>query len=333
MTPIEDFTGTPIIYKDATYYPVSIESIRVETAPEFSIYFRPGKGQPFVLYCERRTMFTEEARARLVDNNIKELYILENDHLAYRRYLTGHLEDILHDGTLSVHEKSVIIYDAAQAVVEDILENPVVRGNLRRGREIVHHTVDFMTGEDFLLEHMLRTISCDYYLYTHSVNVVAYSIALAMVSGYKDPATLREIANGALLHDVGKSGMNPELLYKEGPLTPSELEEMQMHPRKGYDQIHGVCAVGEIAHDIILHHHEKLDGSGYPDRLSGARISPFVRIVTIADVFDAITSERYHQRAQTSFEAIRIMNTTMNEQLDRDLLRAFIRMMSAPKKF
>ncbi len=85
-----------------------------------------------------------------------------------------------------------------------------------------------------------------------------------------------------------------------------------------------------LAVDLVRHHHEKLDGTGYPDRLAGSEIHPLVRVLTIADVFDALTTTRTHQPAMSSFDALRLMKTQMRNELDQDVLAVFIHMMGNP---
>jgi HD-GYP domain-containing protein (c-di-GMP phosphodiesterase class II) len=299
----------------------------MDTSPPFALYFRPGVDQPFVLYCERKTKFTRAARRRLIQNRVKELFISARDKGAYSRYVADNLSGILEDSRLTVREKSAILYDSAQAVVEDVLEKPTDRAHIERGKSIVQRTVDFMRSEEFLLEHLLRTISCDYYLYTHSVNVTAYAIALCMRAGYVDPATLREVANGALLHDVGETLIKRESMKKTGALTPKEWELVKTHPQEGHKILQKSGGLGEIALDIVLHHHEKLNGSGYPYGLRDDEISVFVRIVTIADIFDALTTERHHQAARSTFDALKLMGDSMRDELDTELFRHFVAMM------
>lgn len=313
------------------YIPVHTDSIRLETIPPFALYFRPGADQPYVLYCERKTKFTRDAKRRLLQNRINQLFIADKDRGAYSRYLAEHLADVLDDSRLTVREKSTILYDSAQAVVEDVLKEPTQRTNIERGKAVVQRTVEFMRGPDFMLEHLLRTISCDYYLYTHSINVTAYSIALAMRSGYIDPATLREVANGALLHDVGESTLGAKIKNKQGALTTEEWTQMQKHPAEGLKLLQKTGCLGEIAQDIVLSHHEKLNGTGYPNKLKGDEISPFVRMVTIADIFDALTTERHHQKRMGTFEALKLMGESMREELDNHLFRNFVAMMGLSK--
>ncbi len=322
----------PVVHDGETYLPVKLSALRLDTAPFFSLYFRSGADQPFVLYCRKDTPFNEAARAKLHQNKIRVLYVRERERGRYSRYIADNLEDILNDRRLPVREKAAVLYDSAQAVVGEVLEKPGSRETLKRGKDIVRHTVEFMTSRDFLLEHMLRTISCDYYLYTHSVNVVAYSVALAMRMGTTDTPTLREVANGALFHDVGKKAINQRILKKDGPLTEKEWEEMKTYPLKGYETLAEANCLGEIALDIVLHHQERIDGTGYPHRLSGSEIPPFARIVTIADVFDALTTDQHHRKGLSSFRALSDMSRTLQRQLDGRLLRGFVEMMGGDER-
>ncbi|MCF6284212.1 MAG: HD domain-containing protein [Candidatus Hydrogenedentes bacterium] len=312
-----------------SYVSIHTDSLRMDTSPPFALYIRPGADKPHVLYCERKTRFTRDAKRRLLQNRIDQLYISEKERRLYSRYVADNLADILGDPKLTVREKSSILYDSAQAVVEEVLKKPTERTRIERGKAIVERTVEFMRSEEFLLEHLLRTISCDYYLYTHSVNVVAYSIALCMRAGYGDPATLREVANGALLHDVGESQLDQATIHKKGALTDEEWQQVKGHPEAGCVLLRKAGNLGEIALDIVLHHHEKLNGVGYPHSLSGDDISVFVRIVTIADIFDALTTERHHQQARSSFDALKLMGESMRDELDTDLFRHFVSMMGA----
>jgi HD-GYP domain-containing protein (c-di-GMP phosphodiesterase class II) len=322
----------PVEHEGQRYLPVSIESIRVNSIPPFDLYLQAGSAPPIVLYCERNTLFTAKARRQLENNRVTLLYVRSDNRTAYNSYLADNLEKILKDASLTVKKKAVILYDCAQAVVEDVLARPRSREGIDRGKTVMRQTVDFMTSDDFMLEHLLRTISCDYYLYTHSVNVVAYTVALALEAGYRDRALLRELANGALLHDIGKSAIPAAVLNKPGPLTPEEREQVEEHPRIGYQLLLEQAAVGEIALDIVLHHHERIDGGGYPERLGADRISPFVQMAAIADVFDALTTDRFHQKGRSTFEALSTMLKEMSDELDPELVRAFVEMMGSPTR-
>lgn len=314
-------------FQGRIFLAVGMGSIRVNSAPEFDLFLRPGPEQPFVLYCERRTSFTEQARLRLERNMIEDLYIQKDDLQRYNLYIAENLDDILSDKRYGTREKSVILYDCAQAVVGEILHQPHSVETLVRGKQVVSHTVGFMTGAAFKVEDLLRTLSCEYYLYTHSVNVATYTIALSMRAGFADHATLREIGQGAMLHDIGESLIDPEILNKVTSLSGQEWDIVQRHPITGHDLMLEAGCFGEIARDITLHHHERLDGSGYPHGLRDRELSPFIRMVSICDVFDALTTDRFHQQRKSTFEALSFMHKNLRDELDLNLLKSFTEML------
>ncbi len=113
----------------------------------------------------------------------------------------------------------------------------------------------------------------------------------------------------------------------KGVLNTHEWEQVQKHPREAFDMLRQTNALGEVALDIVLHHHERLDGTGYPDKLKGEGISQPVRVVMIADIFDALTTDRPHQKAMSTYQALTLMQREMKHQVDTELLRILIEMM------
>jgi HD-GYP domain-containing protein (c-di-GMP phosphodiesterase class II) len=315
-----------------TFLPIKLASLRVDTVTDFDIYFQASPGQPFVLYSERHGRFTEKAQQRLLDSKLNTVYILPSQQAAYGRYVEANLATILADDDVPSDEKAEALYASSGSLVEDILDQPESKENVQRSKDIVKNTVNFMLTERNAFASLLKKVSLDYRVYTHSVNVVTYAVSLAQRSGHASAATLRELAIGALLHDMGKCRISQEILASSGALSEREWEEMKQHPRYGHEILSSTGAVGEIALDIVLHHHEKRRGGGYPDNIDGDSISPFVRIVSIADVFDALTTNRPYQQAQKTFTALSIMGTRLAADLDPDLFHLFVEMMGHPAR-
>ncbi|HOZ46429.1 MAG TPA: HD domain-containing protein [Candidatus Hydrogenedentes bacterium] len=312
------------------YLPVCLSSLRADTLTRFDVFVQLGPNQPLVLYCERNIRFTEEARLRLIESRVEEVYVHSSQRHEYSRYLEQHLAEILQDDRIPPADKSEVLYASAYGVIEDLLVSGKTVDAVRRAKEVIRCTVDALASDKVQLTHFLDVISFDYHIYTHSVNVATYSVALAQQVGYSDAATLRELAYGAVFHDVGKRRIDPSILTSKHKLTSEQWEIVMCHPRWGYDLLRDTGVLGEVALDIVLHHHEKLHGGGYPDNLQGKQISPFVRIVTIADVFDAQTTARTFQGARSSFEALTVMRREMAQDLDPELFRAFVKLMGNP---
>ncbi|WP_310341821.1 HD-GYP domain-containing protein [Pelomonas aquatica] len=136
----------------------------------------------------------------------------------------------------------------------------------------------------------------DDYTYLHSVAVCGLMVVLARHMGMPDEE-VREAGLAGLLHDVGKMQMPLEVLNKPGALTDAEFNVMRSHPERGWELLKDGARVPASALDVCLHHHEKMDGSGYPRKLQGDQISRFARMGAVCDVYDAITSTRPYKNA------------------------------------
>lgn len=132
-----------------------------------------------------------------------------------------------------------------------------------------------------------------------------------------------------MLHDIGKSRVSPEITNAPGKLTKEQWEEMRRHPEYGREILEELGVTDPMVLDVTLHHHEKLTGTGYPHGLWGDEVSKPVRVSTIADVFDALTTRRTYKAAMSAFAALRLMKEEMAKELDQDLFHAFVEMMGA----
>jgi putative nucleotidyltransferase with HDIG domain len=162
----------------------------------------------------------------------------------------------------------------------------------------------------------------DPYTKGHTERVASYSMALANRLELP-PDDLRRILFGSLLHDIGKMGLRDDMINKPGPLTPEEWVQMKLHPVVGAQLVEKMeFLTGAI--DIVRHHHESWDGKGYPDGLAGTAIPLVARIVTVADSFDAMTTDRPYRKALSIAEAVRRLKESSGVQFDPEIVKAFI---------
>jgi len=157
--------------------------------------------------------------------------------------------------------------------------------------------------------------------YRHCLFVTGFGVAFAQHLGMREDDQ-RRVARAALLHDVGKAFVPLAILDKPGKLTGEEMIEIRQHPRLGYDALAAEGGFPPEMLDVVLHHHEFLDGSGYPDRLRGDQISDIVRLTTIADIYSALVENRAYRQPFTHTRAFAIMEQ-MGGKLDQHLLQAF----------
>lgn len=165
----------------------------------------------------------------------------------------------------------------------------------------------------------------DDYTFAHSVNVCVLSMMLGAALGYSKPK-LQEVGMGALLHDIGKTLLPPALLNKPGKLTAEEMQTIQTHAMAGFEILRRERSLPVTAAHVALAHHEKLDGSGYPQQLKDEQIPEYSRIVAIADIYDAITSDRPYRQAFLPHEAYNMMMEMSGLHLDPIMLASFFQL-------
>ncbi|GIL06180.1 MAG: cyclic di-GMP phosphodiesterase [Betaproteobacteria bacterium] len=189
---------------------------------------------------------------------------------------------------------------------------------------LVQEISDSVSRNPGALISIARLKDKDEYTYMHSVAVCALMIALARQLGLDDDLT-RELGLAGLLHDIGKAKVPLEILNKPGKLTDAEFEAVKSHPKHGHAILAAGGAAGAIALDVCLHHHEKIDGSGYPHRLKGEAISLYAKMGAVCDVYDAITSNRPYKSGWNPAESIRRMAEWTSGHFDEAVFRAFVK--------
>ncbi|XHM95938.1 HD-GYP domain-containing protein [Peterkaempfera sp. SMS 1(5)a] len=162
----------------------------------------------------------------------------------------------------------------------------------------------------------------DEYTRGHSERVGRASVLIAQEIGMAEER-LHSLRFAGILHDVGKLGVPTPLLRKNGPLTPEERRAVELHPEYGHEMVRGIGFLGE-ARAGILHHHERVDGRGYPHGLAGDRIPEFARVIAVADAFDSMTSTRSYRRGRPVPEAVAELRRCAGTQFDPRMVQALV---------
>jgi putative nucleotidyltransferase with HDIG domain len=191
-------------------------------------------------------------------------------------------------------------------------------------QSLVAEISDSVTRNPGALISLARLKTADDYTFMHSVAVCALMVALARQLKLNDEQT-RLAGMAGLLHDLGKAAIPLAVLNKPGKLTDSEFDVVRNHPVEGYDMLREGGNVPDAVLDACLHHHEKIDGSGYPDKLKGDAISIIARMTAICDVYDAITSDRAYKRGWDPAESLRRMAEWTKDHFDPRLFQAFVK--------
>ncbi len=254
------------------------------------------------------------------------LVIRKADKEAYHAYMLKNVKD-----SKDERKKLAFIRENSRIIVESLAENPRSEKLMHKTKESVTSITDMIINQPTTFYSLIKINNYDYYTFTHSVNVATLSLALAIAAGITKDEGLEELGLGAILHDIGKSQVDSNLINKPGKLTPSEYKTITHHVALGYDMLKGNKAISEIAMTPLLQHHEKLSGKGYPYGLSADKIHTFGRIASIIDIYDALTTQRSYKNAFSPFDALLLLSKNENDY-DRELFTLFVHIIQNQEK-
>ncbi len=198
-----------------------------------------------------------------------------------------------------------------------------VSSHLKTMRYVIGNIVDEILQNRKVMVNIVDLRTYDDYTFSHCLNVAVLSVVLGTVMKL-DRASLQELAMGAMVHDIGKIFIEKSILNKNGKLTAEEFEIVKGHVIKGFEYLKNSNDLTENALKTVLEHHEKFGGGGYPGGISGKDIHIFGRISAVADVYDALTSNRPYRKAMLPSDAVEYIMSGFNEMFDPAVVEAFI---------
>lgn len=222
--------------------------------------------------------------------------ISDETRRACKKVLKKTLDDLIDDNRMDSLELS----DMTTQVIEEIIKNKDVQLSLN----------DISAADEYTL--------------AHSVSTTIYSLVIAKELNY-NKSMLHKLATGALLHDVGKVALRKEVIFKPDKLTKDEYDYVKLHVDIGYEILKKSSCITELSRIIALTHHERIDGSGYPKGLKSNEIHEFAKIVAIADVYDALTSDRCYRSKMPAHKAAEYLLQNLEGQFDAELVSIFIK--------
>lgn len=278
----------------------------------------------------------------------KTLYVNEAEHEKYKIYLQSItqsddkdeleklqnielIEDTPYEAVtvdMNFEEKVEVMYEGAAKILDELFKNPETLGGYEKSKDVVNGIVQSVLDDNFTLKSLMSIAAHDYYTHTHSINVAIYSLSLGSYLKL-DKISLAELGESALLHDLGKSKIDTSIINKNGKLTEEEFKKIQSHPALGYSIGVKIGIKNQKVLNGIRHHHEKMDGSGYPYGYSEFEIPLYARIVGLCDIFDALTSRRSYKEPMSTFDAMKLMRSQMKNHIDLNLLNNMVSMFKA----
>jgi HD-GYP domain-containing protein (c-di-GMP phosphodiesterase class II) len=308
------------------FIPLNLYVLRIDTLKPFDVYIKiDRRREKYVLYSRKGAYFTNRVRQQLLLNNVTTIYIPGDDQDLYQQYIEDNLKHIISDDMVAPAEKSKVVYDSSKYLMQKLFEEPRAE-IIARTKKTVNNIVSLILSDRKATHHLIQLTEHDYYTYTHSVNVGVFSVAFArdLLRGISDQE-FYELGMGFFLHDIGKATIPIEILNKPGPLTEDEWKVIRMHPENGYRILNDMGFIRRDSAVIVLQHHERASGAGYPRGLKGDAIHPYAQICAIADTFDAMTTKRCYQSPCSAFESLDLIKQKMLQQeFEPDFFEKFV---------
>jgi len=273
----------------------------------------------FCLFRPKSLLWKVEDEVNLDFAGVDELYIHCQSELFHHQFLENHLDRIIEEPKLCPKIKAEILYTTAQSLVSQIFVHPNAYENIRRSLSVIKHSINFLSRDEKNLMHMMALAKKDFLEYSHAIHVAAYAIRLAQVRGVRAFNHISALGIASVLHDVGKVKLDPKLLMKQGPLTDDDRKELERHVLYGYELVQESKMVPVEAEGLILQHHERPDGSGYPEGLIGSQMLSLAQILSLCDEYDSMIKDHPYCSGLSSDAAFELLKKRFDSDLVGDL--------------
>jgi putative nucleotidyltransferase with HDIG domain len=258
----------------------------------------------------------------ITDYIIKKLLEFKIDRVYIYNANTVHGDDYLKDSQISEEQKKYIeSVNTAKVMLQDMASGKEL--DFTKAEDVSEHIYSKINDCNALMDCVNSVKIADEYTYSHLINVSVYAMLLAKWMGLSQ-TQVKDVVMAGLLHDVGKSHIPLEILNKKGSLTYEEFEIMKKHTLFGYDIIKNNNDISMDIKRAVIMHHEKEDGTGYPFGIQGKQKNLYSKIITVADVFDAMTSERVYRGRQTPFMAFKELEKVGYDTFDPKVMMVLL---------
>lgn len=304
-----------------SHFPITLDLIILHELPDVSLFLANGdRYKPF----RKKGMYLSQAELdSLAQNNITHLYLEKSDIPVFTQYIEKLLDQLPSDSKIIDEQKVGLLRKSAIQVMSDIFDAPTPE-NIDRGVKVVSGFVYTLMRDPKAYEILLNLSSHDHYTLQHSVGVATNAIILAKKIGIQDEGSLIEVGVAGLLHDIGKTKVPREIINKQGPLDEAEWEIMRQHSLFGHEILKNNKNVGTKAKLAVLQHHEEPNGTGYPLKLAGSQIDLYAKIISLCDIYNAITTDRSYSKAKAPFEAFTLIRQKLSHKVDPKLFEALV---------
>jgi len=282
-----------------------------------SIIAKPVYDSKLSLLINKGAKLTEVILGKLKSADIRHLYI--DDELSQGVILEPMISDEIKLQSFVVMKN---IYESQMGKSEQQVEM-VRESSIKELKDLIDEIITEIYSKNDQKYYSTELMGAEMYHYNHAVEVMILSLLIGRKMGL-DRERLLKLGMGAVLEDIGKVRVPQEILNKKGKLEPAEFEEIKRHVDYSYSILKDLVGLSSLSRQIVLLHHEKLDGSGYPNGFSGDQIPLLVRIATVCDIFSAIVSDRTYNNRISVDTAIEILRSAAPTKIDQDVFMTLL---------
>lgn len=317
------------MYKRIDLDRISSLVLRKEHAFNYTIYYNKHDNVFHKLIEE--SYFLDDTIELLIQNEkIERFYVKREDRYKYKDDIQEYLTSIIKDEEVKTDKKAELIYNLAYESLTDLFENDVTEQKINKVSSNIDNTIHLLKSDADALKLLLDVNTYDFYTYAHCIDVATYAIAFGLYLNLPSE-DLMTLGKAAIFHDLGKKNIDYEIVTKESILSNEEYEIIKAHPKYSVDILKEIESVEESLLVIIEQHHEKLDGTGYPYGLQNEQIHYLAKILSIVDIFNALTTVRSYKDALSSVDAFELMFKSMKDEICFSYLEKFVRFMGTFK--
>ncbi len=308
---------------ELNFVPIPLRHVSAGLLEKVRIYIL--SGTRYSLYKNTGLGFTWSDHKRLQTSEIEFVYILDKDFIQYPGVFDSCLDDILQDKQISLETRVKFLYEITITVANSVINSPITTSTIENLQVHMRKIISTLGLEPDAMKYLIKAANHkDHSVAVHMANNCTLMMCFALKAGLSEKRTLATVGTGAMLQDIGKTFLPAELLDCQEELTENQRKMLQNHVKLGVKQFKQLDDIDEEIMDIVSYHHERYDGSGYPEHLKGDKIPLMGQAAGLVDIFEAMISVRpYRQRPLTVKEAVHEIETTMKEKFDKDLLHCF----------
>ena len=306
------------------YIKIPLTAIRLKVVENVDLYcLREGHTTP-LLFRSGNYPIHERDIDELERRGHDGLYVSTGSFVDVQKQLFESMEELVVDERICPTDRFILLQAAVSLEIDLSFRLIKIKRFMTLAHRVAENITKLIATNPVLPRQLFNIVQHDFHTFTHVTNVAGFAVMLAGRLGISKNEELNRIAEGALLHDIGKRFIPANLLCKIGRLSDAERELIETHPLRGFVDLRNNAHEDFNQLLMVYQHHERIDGRGYPVQLVGEEIHPWTRLLTVVDVFDALTSNRpYRDRLRLS-EALSFLERGAGTHFDEEMVRCWI---------